>query len=99
TIPGAKQIFRDVARDVVARSGECGRGEALLRPVLLGGRLVEPLPGLEQARERARESVARLSPVLRQLETAEPWPVIYSRELRALMERTRSNLVGAAPVS
>ncbi|MFZ0936297.1 MAG: nicotinate phosphoribosyltransferase, partial [Bryobacteraceae bacterium] len=67
--------------------------------VLLGGRLVEPLPGLEQARERARESVARLSPVLRQLETAEPWPVIYSRELRALMERTRSNLVGAAPVS
>ena len=45
TIPGAKQIFRDVARDVVARSGECGRGEALLRPVILGGRLVEPLPG------------------------------------------------------
>jgi len=53
TIPGAKQIFRDVARDVVARSGECGRGEALLRPVILGGRLVEPLPALEQARERA----------------------------------------------
>lgn len=99
TIPGAKQIFRDVARDVVARAGECGRGEALLRPVILGGRLVEPLPGLEQARARARESVARLAPALRQLETAEPWPVIYSRELRALMERTRSNLVGAAPVS
>src|SRR5581483_2776918 len=40
--PGAKQIFRDEARDVVARSGECGRGEALLRPVILGGNLVEP---------------------------------------------------------
>jgi len=98
TIPGAKQVFRDAARDVVARSGECGRGEALLRPVLLGGQLVEPLPGLEQARERARESVARLSPALRQLETTEPWPVIYSRELRALMEQTRLNLVGTAPV-
>ena len=99
TIPGAKQIFRDVARDVVARSGECGRGEALLRPVILGGRLVEPLPALEQARERARESVARLSPALRQLETTDPWPVIYSRELRALMEQTRANLMGTAPSS
>jgi nicotinate phosphoribosyltransferase len=94
TIPGAKQIFRDMARDVVARSGECGRGEALLRPVILGGRLVEPLPALDQARQRARESVAGLSPALRQLETTEPWPVIYSRELRALMEQTRANLIG-----
>jgi nicotinate phosphoribosyltransferase len=99
TIPGAKQIFRDVARDVVARSGECGRGEALLRPVILGGRLVEPLPTLEEARTRARESVARLSSALRQLEAAEPWPVIYSRELRALAEQTRLNLLGTAPVA
>ena len=28
SIPGAKQVFRDEARDVVARMGECGRGEA-----------------------------------------------------------------------
>jgi len=99
TVPGAKQLFRDVARDVVARSGECGRGEALLRPVILGGRLVEPLPGLEQARERARETVARLSPAMRGLEVAEPWPVIHSRELRDLIERTRLNLMGTAQVS
>ena len=99
TIPGAKQIFRDAARDVVARSGECGRGEALLRPVILGGRLVEPLPSIEEARARARESVARLSPALRQLDVAEPWPVIYSRELRALAEQTRLNLLGTAPVA
>ena len=58
SIPGAKQIFRDVARDVVARSGECGKGEALLRPVMLGGRLVEPLPGIEQARA-ARRRIGR----------------------------------------
>jgi len=96
TLPGAKQVFRDVARDVVARSGECGRGEALLRPVILGGRLVEPLPDLDEARAHARECVSRLSPSMRQLETAEPWPVIYSRELRELAERTRANLMGAA---
>ena len=39
SLPGAKQVFRDVARDVIARSGECGKGEALLRPIILGGRL------------------------------------------------------------
>ena len=79
---------------MVARSGECGKGEALLRPVILGGRLVEPLPTVEQARRRAAESLAKLPPALRQLEVAEPWPVVYSRELRALIDRTRSNVAG-----
>ena len=92
SLPGSKQVFRDVARDVVARSGECGRGEALLRPVMLGGQLIEPLPGIEQARARAVESLAKLPPRLRELETAEPWPVILSRELRALIEQTRANV-------
>jgi nicotinate phosphoribosyltransferase len=93
TWPGAKQIFRDEARDVVARSGECGRGEALLRPVILGGQLVEPLPSLEQARKRAAESLCKLPAGLRQLEPGEPWPVVYSKELKALAERTRLNLM------
>jgi len=96
SMPGAKQVFRDTARDVVARSGECGKGEALLRPVILGGRLIEPLPALEQARRRAAESLAKLPAALRQLETAEPWPVIYSRELRELIEQTRRNLATCA---
>jgi nicotinate phosphoribosyltransferase len=92
--PGSKQVFRDTARDVIARSGECGRGEALLRPIILGGRLIEPLPSLEQARQRAAESIAKLPAALRQLEVTEPWPVIYSREMRELIERTRRNLLG-----
>ncbi len=93
SVPGAKQIFREGPRDVIARSGECGNGEALLRPVILGGRLVEPLPSLEEARRRAVVSVAKLSPALRQLEVAEPRAVVYSRELRMLVERTRRNLL------
>jgi len=96
SLPGAKQVFRDlkrdVPRDVVARSGECGNGEALLRPIMLGGRLIEPLPTLAQARDRAAQSIAQLPPALRQLEVAEPWPVILSRELRELIAQTRSNL-------
>ncbi|MGD0499777.1 MAG: nicotinate phosphoribosyltransferase [Bryobacteraceae bacterium] len=93
SVPGAKQIFREPARDVLARSGECGKGEALLRPVILGGKLVEPPPSLEEARRRAAESLAELSPALRQLEMAEPRAVIHSRELRALVEQTRRNLL------
>jgi nicotinate phosphoribosyltransferase len=94
SLPGAKQVFRDVARDVLARSGECGKGEALLRPILLGGRQIEPLPTLDQARARAAESIAMLPPALRQLEVTEPWPVIQSRELRELIGQTRANLRG-----
>src|SRR4051812_24451745 len=92
SFPGGKQVFRDKHRDVIARSGECGNGEALLRPIILGGTLVEPLPGLEQARGRAAASVGALPESLRGLEVAEPWPVIHSRELRELTEQTRANL-------
>lgn len=93
TVPGPKQVFRDEHRDVIVRSGECGRGEALLRPIILGGELVEPLPTLEQARTRAAECLAKLPEPLRSLDAAEPWPVIYSKELRELIERTRRNLM------
>ncbi|MBV9742280.1 MAG: nicotinate phosphoribosyltransferase [Acidobacteriia bacterium] len=100
SLPGAKQVFRDAARDVVARSGECGKGEALLRPVILGGELIEPLPTLDQARCRAAESLQRLPPALRDLNAAaEPWPVIHSRELRELIEQTRRNLTACPPSS
>ncbi len=92
SVPGAKQVFRDEARDVIARSGECGRGEALMRPVILGGELVEQLSTLEESRARAAESIAKLPERLRGLEIAEPWPVIYSRELRELIEQTKRNL-------
>jgi nicotinate phosphoribosyltransferase len=94
TFPGVKQVFRAEHRDVIARSGECGSGEALLRPVILGGHLLEPLPGVEQARQRAAESMAKLPSPLRQLEIGEPRTVIYSREMRDLIERTRKNLLG-----
>jgi nicotinate phosphoribosyltransferase len=93
SVPGGKQVFRADHRDVIARSGECGSGAALLRPIILGGQLVEPLPTAEDARRTAAESIGKLAPALRQLEVVEPWNVIYSRELRELIDRTRRNLV------
>jgi nicotinate phosphoribosyltransferase len=93
TLPGAKQIFRFEDHDVLARSGECSKGGALLRPVLLGGKLVEPLPDLNAARARAAESMGKLPASLRSLDPSEPWPVRHSPDLEALIERTRRNLV------
>jgi nicotinate phosphoribosyltransferase len=92
SLPGAKQVFREPERDVIARSGECGNGEALLRPVIVGGRLIEPLPGLEEVRCRAAEAVARLPQPLRELEQAEARPLVHSLDLQTLIDRTRQNL-------
>jgi nicotinate phosphoribosyltransferase len=93
SLPGSKQVFRRQDRDILARSGECEDSEALLRPVMLGGNLIEPLPSVHEARKRAAESVAKLHPRLRQLEVTEPWPVDYSDELLALIGRARRNLL------
>jgi nicotinate phosphoribosyltransferase len=95
SLPGSKQIFREKTRDILARSGECGTGEALLRPIILGGRLIEPLPTIEQTRQRIADSLARLPDSIRALDPApEPWPVLQSRELRELIGQTRANLRG-----
>ena len=64
TLPGAKQLFRFDGHDILARSGECSNGQAMLRPVVLGGNLVEPLPDLNTARARAAavsRQIARLA--------------------------------------
>ncbi len=92
TLPGAKQVFRYADHDEVARMGECGSGEALLRPVMLGGRLVEPLPDVNAARARRAEYVCRLPGELRGLEQTDPWRVEYTRDLRLLAEQTRRNI-------
>jgi nicotinate phosphoribosyltransferase len=86
TVPGAKQIFRFPDHDVVALNDECfASAKALLRPVILGGRLIEPLPDLEQTRERAAAELT-------------PWPgpdhrVEFSPKLKQLQEETRARVL------
>jgi len=97
TLPGGKQVFRFPDHDVIGRSSECvGCGkdsgptaEALLRPVLLRGSLVDPLPGAEQARRRAAESMALLPAPCHSLFEAHAWRVELSSELQRLDERVR----------
>ncbi len=98
TLPGAKQVFRLANHDVIACNWECmgcGPGEpearALLRPVLLGGKLVEPLPDLAAARQYAAESIKRLPTAIRSLfDTDQQYHVEHSQALMALYEKVQN---------
>jgi nicotinate phosphoribosyltransferase len=97
TLPGAKQVFRFAGHDVIACSWEClGCGDnepaaqALLRPVILHGNLIEPLPTARAARHNAAESVKRLPIAVRSLfDTGQEYRVEHSRELSALYEKVQ----------
>lgn len=64
TLPGAKQVFRYTDHDVVGCAGECGLkgAEVLLRPIILGGELLEPLPSVTEAREHCRQALRGVTP-------------------------------------
>jgi len=99
TLPGAKQIFRYPDHDQLGRSVECPschggpRPEALLRPVILRGKLVEPLPGITQVRQYAAESLAKLPASCQSLfEKEHAWRVEISPELLGLYEKVRQGV-------
>lgn len=92
TLPGAKQIFRYADHDVIACASESAEGEALLRPVILGGELVAPLPDAHAARAHAAASIERLPEACRRLRDADPYPVHYSAALLALLEQARRSV-------
>lgn len=95
TLPAAKQVFRYAKRDQIATADECPAGdcEALLRPVIYGGKLVEPLPPVSEARQHSLASMQRLPKKLRSLfECDPPWPVELSQKLKALSASVRSRV-------
>jgi len=97
TLPGSKQIFRYRTHDVLGRSSECPDGsapsEALLRPVMLNGQLVEPLPTAAEARDHAAQCLARLpAPCHSLFERPGAWSVDLSPELEKLYEKVRKGI-------
>jgi nicotinate phosphoribosyltransferase len=98
TLPGAKQVFRLPDRDVIGRSCECAgcgqddrpQAEALLRPVMLYGEIVEPLPDVDKVRRHAAESMALLPAPCHSLFESHAWRVELSAELRHLDEQVRA---------
>jgi len=100
TLPGAKQIFRHGDHDVLARSTECiscggETAEALQRPVILGGKLVEPLPTAAQTRRYAAERMARLpAPCHSLFQVENAWRVELSPALKELDKSVRKEHAG-----
>jgi nicotinate phosphoribosyltransferase len=96
TLPGAKQVFRYEDSDVIGCSSECApngmRGqfpEALLRPVILGGQVVEPLPSASEAREYCAAALDRIQ---------SGWAIEYSQALTTLGKQHASHS-GNSPVT
>ncbi|MGR8951704.1 MAG: nicotinate phosphoribosyltransferase, partial [Gammaproteobacteria bacterium] len=81
TWPGTKQVCRRLddggllAGDTITLADAPCEGEPLLKPIMRGGELVEPLPTLEQIRSYAKEQLSRLPAGLRRLKNASPYPV------------------------
>jgi nicotinate phosphoribosyltransferase len=91
TIPGAKQLFRLPDHDVLGLSTECIAGsEALLKPVILGGKVIETLPDAREVRERVRLALHTWPAARRRTE--------LSPRLKALINNTRSAEQKAVPV-
>jgi nicotinate phosphoribosyltransferase len=89
TYPMTKQVFRRrdaagrFAGDHVTRADESAEGEPLLVPIVRAGRLVRPLPSLEDMRARCREQLAALPDLLRPLDARPDYPITYSDALES----------------
>lgn len=95
TFPGSKQVFRYPQRDIIAASSECDpdvssshRPHALLRPILIGGQLVEPLPSARTIRDSCMEALRQVAP---------GHQVEYSAALLAMSEEHKEEYRAAVP--
>lgn len=109
-LPGAKQIFREGGKDGPARGDriglrtEEGPGQALLRPVMEGGKVLpDALPSLPEIRDHCRSAVAALPGPCRDLTPAPPYPVQVSPHLAAwqaeIAARIRKRIAALGPAS
>ena len=92
TWPGRKQAFRTynadgrMAGDVLTLDGVPEEGEALIRPVMWGGRRLHDPEPLEASRERTKAELSRLPEPLQRLETEPAYPVTLSPALHRLAQ-------------
>ncbi|MFQ5953931.1 MAG: nicotinate phosphoribosyltransferase [Kiloniellales bacterium] len=92
TWPGRKQVFRSydgdggMSGDLLTLDGEVGEGDALIQPVMRGGRRIGEPASLDQARRLAACELKRLPAPLRGLETSPRYPVTVDAPLLALAD-------------
>jgi len=93
TWPGRKQVYRNYAADgvmsgdtVTVDNATC-TGQALLQPVMQGGKTIARQPTLIEVREYAMRQLNGLPVALRQLSHTPEYPLTISVELQALAKR------------
>ena len=79
---------------MIALGTECNseKGEPLIRPVLMNGEPVEPLPTTSKIRSQSQAAVAALPKELLSLGEAPPYQVEVSPRLKELAEGVRERL-------
>lgn len=98
SIPLGKQVFRSrdeqgrFAGDCVTRFDESANGEPLLIPILRGGELVDPYPGLDAIRSRCADQIASLPNGLLGLDAPGTYPVSISDALKDEADRITHRL-------
>ena len=100
TWPGQKQVFRfasatgSYSHDVIGRAEEARAShvgaEAVLHPVMEGGKLLGTLPTLAESRGMAAASLSRLPVRFRRLDAPDHYPVRRSPALEKLMDEVRA---------
>ena len=96
TLPGRKQIFRQIESgvavgDVLACQNEQVQGQPLLKASMVGGRRTEPAPSLSAIQEYCRKQVDSLPKALLRLTRTKPYPVAISRQLEELARSVHSS--------
>jgi nicotinate phosphoribosyltransferase len=94
TLPGAKQVYRGQAGDVLALRDEPGPPgcEPLLIPVMRDGRRLVPPDPVTAASQRCAASLAWLPPGARALRAPVPVPVAISAALAASQRQLTAEL-------
>ena len=101
SLPGAKQVFRlydttgKFSRDIIApKDGNPPGGEALLQPVMSGGRRTAPSPKLDVIRDTLANDLQRLDDSHKGLYNPPHYPIAISAELQQLTRKVRSTIQG-----
>jgi nicotinate phosphoribosyltransferase len=99
TYPGRKQVLRysdsagEFEYDKIALDGEAANGgRPLLVEVMHAGRRASPVEPVSDLRARSLASLSRLPKRYRQINRSVEYPVHYSKQLEAMLEKVRRRI-------
>jgi nicotinate phosphoribosyltransferase len=101
SLPGKKQVFRlrnsrlQLEKDIVGlREETVSAAEPLLKKVMEQGKIVAPLPSLEEARSVFLDEFQQLPDTIKEIRDPANYPVEFTAPLTALCEEIEQKVVG-----